>query len=118
RGSVVLRLSDQRPQARSRRSSLEAAALAARIADNCQERAGIPRQPHSAADDQRGFLRAGGGNANATEIDEGMTLGCNHPMRPLALADLIGLDVLLAVLQTLKEEFRDPEYRPCPLLRE
>jgi 3-hydroxyacyl-CoA dehydrogenase len=41
------------------------------------------------------------GDASATEIDEGMTLGCNHPMGPLALADLIGLDVLLAVMQTI-----------------
>jgi 3-hydroxybutyryl-CoA dehydrogenase len=58
------------------------------------------------------------GDASATEIDEGMTLGCNHPMGPLALADLIGLDVLLAVMQTIHDEFGDPKYRPCPLLRE
>ena len=58
------------------------------------------------------------GDANATEIDEGMKLGCNHPMGPLALADLIGLDVLLAVMQTIHDEFGDPKYRPCPLLRE
>jgi 3-hydroxybutyryl-CoA dehydrogenase len=45
------------------------------------------------------------GDASATEIDEGMTLGCNHPMGPLALADLIGLDVLLAVMQTIHDEF-------------
>jgi 3-hydroxybutyryl-CoA dehydrogenase len=58
------------------------------------------------------------GDASATEIDEGMTLGCNHPMGPLALADLIGLDVLLAVMQTIHDEFGDSKYRPCPLLRE
>jgi len=58
------------------------------------------------------------GDTTATEIDEGMKLGCNHPMGPLALADLIGLDVLLAVMQTIHDEFGDPKYRPCPLLRE
>jgi 3-hydroxybutyryl-CoA dehydrogenase len=58
------------------------------------------------------------GDASATEIDEGMKLGCNHPIGPLALADLIGLDVLLAVMQTIHNEFGDPKYRPCPLLRE
>jgi 3-hydroxybutyryl-CoA dehydrogenase len=58
------------------------------------------------------------GDASATEIDEGMKLGCNHPTGPLALADLIGLDVLLAVMQTIHNEFGDPKYRPCPLLRE
>jgi 3-hydroxybutyryl-CoA dehydrogenase len=58
------------------------------------------------------------GDASATEIDEGMMLGCNHPMGPLALADLIGLDVLLAVMQTINDEFGDSKYRPCPLLRE
>ena len=58
------------------------------------------------------------GDTGATEIDECMKLGCNHPIGPLALADLIGLDVLLAVMQTIHEEFGDPKYRPCPLLRE
>jgi 3-hydroxybutyryl-CoA dehydrogenase len=58
------------------------------------------------------------GDAGPTEIDEGMKLGCNHPMGPLALADLIGLDVLLSVMQTIYEEFGDPKYRPAPLLKE
>jgi 3-hydroxybutyryl-CoA dehydrogenase len=58
------------------------------------------------------------GDASATEIDEGMKLGCNHPIGPLALADLIGLDVLLAVMQAIHDEFGDSKYRPCPLLKE
>src|SRR5271168_1100270 len=58
------------------------------------------------------------GDASATEVDEGMKLGCNHPIGPLALADLIGLDVLLAVMQTIHDEFGDSKYRPCPLLKE
>jgi 3-hydroxybutyryl-CoA dehydrogenase len=58
------------------------------------------------------------GDATATEIDEGMKLGCNHPIGPLALADLIGLDVLLAAMQTIHDEFADSKYRPCPLLKE
>ena len=58
------------------------------------------------------------GDASAKDIDEGMKLGCNHPIGPLALADLIGLDVLLAVMQTLHNEFADSKYRPCPLLKE
>jgi 3-hydroxybutyryl-CoA dehydrogenase len=52
------------------------------------------------------------GDASAKDIDEGMKLGCNHPIGPLALADLIGLDVLLAVMQTLHNEFADSKYRP------
>jgi 3-hydroxybutyryl-CoA dehydrogenase len=51
------------------------------------------------------------------DIDTVMTLGMNHPMGPLALADLIGLDTCLAIMQTLYEGFCDSKYRPCPLLR-
>jgi 3-hydroxybutyryl-CoA dehydrogenase len=50
-------------------------------------------------------------------VDTVMKLGMNHPMGPLALADLIGLDVCLAVLEVLHDGFGDPKFRPCPLLR-
>jgi len=50
-------------------------------------------------------------------IDTVMKLGMNHPMGPLTLADLIGLDVCLDIMEVLYEGFRDPKYRPCPLLR-
>ena len=58
------------------------------------------------------------GLASAEDIDTGMRLGCNHPIGPLALSDLIGLDTLLAVMQVFYDGFNDPKYRPAPLLRE
>lgn len=58
------------------------------------------------------------GLATASDIDDGMRLGCNHPIGPLALADLIGLDTLLSVMESFYREFADPKYRPAPLLRE
>jgi 3-hydroxybutyryl-CoA dehydrogenase len=58
------------------------------------------------------------GLASAEEIDAGMRLGANHPIGPLALADLIGLDTLLAVMEVFYRDFNDPKYRPAPLLRE
>jgi 3-hydroxybutyryl-CoA dehydrogenase len=64
------------------------------------------------------FFALAEGDASADEIDEGMKLGCNHPMGPLALADLIGLDVLLSVMEVLHREFGDDKYRPAPNLRE
>ncbi len=58
------------------------------------------------------------GVATAEEIDSGMKLGANHPIGPLALADLVGLDIVLSVLDVFLKDFGDPKYRACPLLRE
>jgi 3-hydroxybutyryl-CoA dehydrogenase len=58
------------------------------------------------------------GLASAEEIDIVMKLGMGHPMGPLALADLIGIDTVLAIMQVLLDGFNDPKYRPCPLLVE
>lgn len=57
------------------------------------------------------------GVASAEDIDESMKLGANHPMGPLALGDLVGLDVCLAIMDVLYEEFGDSKYRPHPLMR-
>jgi 3-hydroxybutyryl-CoA dehydrogenase len=58
------------------------------------------------------------GIASAEDIDNGMKLGCNHPIGPLALADMVGLDVCLAVMNVYFSELCDSKYRPCPLLKE
>ena len=58
------------------------------------------------------------GLATAEDIDAGMKLGCNQPIGPLALADMVGLDVCLAVMEVYLAEFGDSKYRACPLLKE
>jgi 3-hydroxybutyryl-CoA dehydrogenase len=56
------------------------------------------------------------GIATAEDIDKGMKLGTNQPMGPLTLADFIGLDTVLAICNVLHDGFKDPKFRPCPLL--
>jgi 3-hydroxybutyryl-CoA dehydrogenase len=58
------------------------------------------------------------GLASAEDIDTGMRLGCNQPIGPLALADLIGLDTLLAIIESFHDGFNDSKYRPAALLKE
>ncbi len=57
------------------------------------------------------------GTASVADIDEAMKLGANHPMGPLALGDLVGLDIVLAIMEVIQNETGDPKYRPHPLLR-
>lgn len=58
------------------------------------------------------------GVASAADIDRALQLGASHPLGPLALADFVGLDVTLDILESFAERFGDPKYQPCPLLRE
>jgi 3-hydroxybutyryl-CoA dehydrogenase len=62
------------------------------------------------------ILMVSEGVASAEGVDSAMRLGANHPLGPLALADLIGLDVCLAIMETLHREFGEDKYRPCPAL--
>ena len=64
------------------------------------------------------FFVLADGLATPEDIDAGMKLGCNQPIGPLALADMVGLDVCLAVMEVYLSEFGDSKYRACPLLKE
>ncbi len=64
------------------------------------------------------MTKATSDNADAEAIDQVLKLGMSHPMGPLKLADLIGLDICLDVMEVLDDSFKDPKYRPCPLLRQ
>ncbi|HVL81572.1 MAG TPA: 3-hydroxybutyryl-CoA dehydrogenase [Actinomycetota bacterium] len=82
----------------------------------CEDRAGfiVNRLLFPYINDAVKMLESG--YATETDIDTAMTLGCAHPMGPLALADIVGLDVTLEILNSLHAEFREPSYAPAPLL--